>query len=188
MSNPVALSLQGIRRTFVQGDRRLDVLRGLTLDLHPGEIVALVGQSGSGKSTLLHIAGLLERPDEGEVVVDGRPAAHAGDRDRTLMRRQFLGFVYQYHHLLPEFSAVENVILPQMLNGQSRAAARTRALELLEMVKLAPDISAGLSLPSRAFLARSLISWLIWKMPFLSASLITGTISPLGVSAAKPMW
>ena len=137
MSNPVALSLQGIRRTFVQGDRRLEVLRGLTFDLHPGEIVALVGQSGSGKSTLLHIAGLLERPDEGEVVVDGRPAAHAADRDRTLMRRQFLGFVYQYHHLLPEFSAVENVILPQMLNGRSRGEARTRALELLDMVKLA---------------------------------------------------
>ena len=137
MSNPVALSLQGIRRTFVQGDRRLEVLRGLTFDLHPGEIVALVGQSGSGKSTLLHIAGLLERPDEGEVVVDGRPAAPAADRDRTLMRRQFLGFVYQYHHLLPEFSAVENVILPQMLNGRSRGEARTRALELLDMVKLA---------------------------------------------------
>ena len=137
MSNPVALSLQGIRRTFVQGDRRLEVLRGLTFDLHPGEIVALVGQSGSGKSTLLHIAGLLERPDEGEVVVDGRPAALAADRDRTLMRRQFLGFVYQYHHLLPEFSAVENVILPQMLNGRSRGEARTKALELLDMVRLA---------------------------------------------------
>ncbi len=137
MSEPVALSLQGIRRTFVQGDRRLEVLRGLTLDLHPGEIVALVGQSGSGKSTLLHIAGLLERPDEGEVVVDGRPAAHANDRERTMMRRQYLGFVYQYHHLLPEFSAVENVILPQMLNGRSRGQARARALELLDMVKLA---------------------------------------------------
>ena len=137
MSEPVALSLQGIRRTFVQGDRRLEVLRGLTLDLHPGEIVALVGQSGSGKSTLLHIAGLLERPDEGEVVVDGRPAAQANDRERTMMRRQYLGFVYQYHHLLPEFSAVENVILPQMLNGRSRGQARSRALELLDMVKLA---------------------------------------------------
>lgn len=137
MSDPVALSLQGIRRTFVQGDRRLEVLRGLSLDLHRGEIVALVGQSGSGKSTLLHIAGLLERPDEGEVVVDGRPAAHAGDRERTMMRRQSLGFVYQYHHLLPEFSAVENVILPQMLNGRTRGEARERALQLLDMVKLA---------------------------------------------------
>ena len=93
------LSLQGIRRTFVQGDRRLDVLRGVSVDLHPGEIVALVGQSGSGKSTLLHIAGLLERPDEGEVVVDGKAAGKLPDRDRTGLRRGFLGFVYQYHHL-----------------------------------------------------------------------------------------
>ncbi|MCC8427483.1 ABC transporter ATP-binding protein [Reyranella aquatilis] len=130
------LSLQGIRRTFVQGDRRLDVLRGVSVDLHPGEIVAMVGQSGSGKSTLLHIAGLLERPDEGEVVVDGKATVRMADRDRTGLRRQFLGFVYQYHHLLPEFSAVENVMLPQMLNGVSRAAARKRATELLGLVRL----------------------------------------------------
>jgi lipoprotein-releasing system ATP-binding protein len=130
------LSLQGIRRTFVQGDRRLDVLRGVSVDLHPGEIVALVGQSGSGKSTLLHIAGLLERPDEGEVVVDGKTAGKLPDRDRTGLRRGFLGFVYQYHHLLPEFSAVENVMLPQMLNGVSRTAARKRAGELLALVQL----------------------------------------------------
>ncbi|TAJ86886.1 MAG: ABC transporter ATP-binding protein [Reyranella sp.] len=130
------LSLQGIRRTFVQGDRRLDVLRGVSVDLHPGEIVALVGQSGSGKSTLLHIAGLLERPDEGEVVVDGKPTVRMADKERTGLRRKFLGFVYQYHHLLPEFSAVENVMLPQMLNGVGRAAAHKRAAELLGMVKL----------------------------------------------------
>jgi lipoprotein-releasing system ATP-binding protein len=130
------LSLRGIKRTFVQGDRRLDVLRGVSLDLKPGEIVALVGQSGSGKSTLLHIAGLLERPDEGDIVVDGKSAGTAGDRDRTIMRRQFLGFVYQYHHLLPEFSALENVMLPQMLNGRSRGEARRRAADLLAMVQL----------------------------------------------------
>ena len=137
MSEPTKpLSLQGIRRTFVQGDRRLDVLRGVSVDLHPGEIVAMVGQSGSGKSTLLHIAGLLERPDEGEVVVDGKATVRMADRDRTGLRRQYLGFVYQYHHLLPEFSAVENVMLPQMLNGVSRAAARKRATELLGLVRL----------------------------------------------------
>jgi lipoprotein-releasing system ATP-binding protein len=130
------LSLRGIKRTFVQGDRRLEVLKGITLDLKPGEIVALVGQSGSGKSTLLHIAGLLERPDEGDIVVDGKSAGAAVDRERTVMRRQFLGFVYQYHHLLPEFSAIENVMLPQMLNGRSRAEARRRAAELLAMVQL----------------------------------------------------
>jgi lipoprotein-releasing system ATP-binding protein len=130
------LSLRDIKRTFVQGDRRLEVLKGITLDLKPGEIVALVGQSGSGKSTLLHIAGLLERPDEGDIVVGGKSAGTAGDRERTVMRRQFLGFVYQYHHLLPEFSAIENVMLPQMLNGKSRAEARRRAAELLAMVQL----------------------------------------------------
>lgn len=130
------LVLQGIRRTFVQGDRRLDVLRGVSVDLHPGEIVAMVGQSGSGKSTLLHIAGLLERPDEGEVVVDGKPTVRMADKERTGLRRNFLGFVYQYHHLLPEFSAVENVMLPQMLNGVAGGAARKRATDLLGLVGL----------------------------------------------------
>jgi len=130
------LVLQGIRRTFVQGDRRLDVLRGVSVYLHPGEIVAMVGQSGSGKSTLLHIAGLLERPDEGEVVVDGRPTVRMADKERTGLRRNFLGFVYQYHHLLPEFSAVENVMLPQMLNGVAGGAARKRATDLLGLVGL----------------------------------------------------
>jgi lipoprotein-releasing system ATP-binding protein len=125
-----------VRRTFQQGDRQLDVLRGITLDLRAGEIVALVGQSGSGKSTLLHIAGLLERPDGGDVLVDGRAAAGQSDRERTTLRRRFLGFVYQYHHLLPEFSALENVMLPQMLNGLSRAEAKLRAAELLAMVHL----------------------------------------------------
>jgi lipoprotein-releasing system ATP-binding protein len=130
------LALRDIKRTFVQGDRRLEVLRGITLDLRPGEIVALVGQSGSGKSTLLHIAGLLERPDEGDIIVDGKSAGAAGDRERTALRRRILGFVYQYHHLLPEFSAIENVMLPQMLNGRTRSQARTHAAELLAMVQL----------------------------------------------------
>ena len=130
------LSLRDIQRTFVQGDRRLEVLRGITLDLKAGEIVALVGQSGSGKSTLLHIAGLLERPDGGEVVVDGKPAGELGDGARTALRRKFLGFVYQYHHLLPEFSALENVMLPQMLNGLRAASRGCRATDLLAMVGL----------------------------------------------------
>ena len=133
---PFPLSLRGIKRTFVQGDRRLEVLRGITLDLRPGEIVALVGQSGSGKSTLLHIAGLLERPDDGDIIVDGKSAGAANDRERTALRRRVLGFVYQYHHLLPEFSAIENVMLPQMLNGRSRGQARAHAAELLAMVQL----------------------------------------------------
>jgi lipoprotein-releasing system ATP-binding protein len=130
------LSLRDIKRTFVQGDRRLEVLQGVSLDLRPGEIVALVGQSGSGKSTLLHIAGLLERPDEGDIIVDGKSTGAANDRERTALRRRVLGFVYQYHHLLPEFSAIENVMLPQMLNGRSRGQARIHAAELLAMVQL----------------------------------------------------
>jgi lipoprotein-releasing system ATP-binding protein len=130
------LSLRGIARTFVQGDRRLDVLRGISLDLRAGEIVALVGQSGSGKSTLLHIAGLLERPDGGDVVIDGRAVKSLGDGPRTALRRKVLGFVYQYHHLLPEFSALENVMLPQMLAGLTRSQARLRAADLLAMVGL----------------------------------------------------
>ncbi|MBV8189661.1 MAG: ABC transporter ATP-binding protein [Alphaproteobacteria bacterium] len=137
MSEPaLPLSLSAIKRTFVQGDRRLEVLRGVTLDLKPGEIVALVGQSGSGKSTLLHIAGLLERPDGGDILIEGKSAGAASDRERTALRRRFLGFVYQYHHLLPEFSAIENVMLPQMLNGRARSVARGRAAELLAMVQL----------------------------------------------------
>src|SRR5471030_3428922 len=116
-----SLSLQGVERTFVQGDRQLPVLRGVTLDLRAGEIVALVGQSGSGKSTLLHIAGLLEHPDGGDVVIGGRAMKLLGDGPRTALRRKTLGFVYQYHHLLPEFSALENVMLPQMLAGLSRS-------------------------------------------------------------------
>lgn len=136
----VPLALRDIRRTFIQGDRRLEVLRGASLELHAGEIIALVGQSGSGKSTLLHIAGLLERPDGGDVMIDGRSAGSLGDRERTVLRRRFLGFVYQYHHLLPEFSALENVMLPQMLNGLSRTEARRRASELLAMVHLAERV------------------------------------------------
>ena len=136
MSDGFPLFLRGIRRTFQQGDRKLEVLRGVSLDLKAGEIVALVGQSGSGKSTLLHIAGLLERPDGGEVIVDGKSVDKAGDGARTALRRRFLGFVYQYHHLLPEFSALENVMLPQMLNGLSRSQSRVRADALLSMVGL----------------------------------------------------
>ncbi|TWT09580.1 ABC transporter ATP-binding protein [Reyranella sp. CPCC 100927] len=132
-----ALALRDIRRTFHQGDRSLEVLRGASFNLQPGEIVALVGPSGAGKSTLLHIAGLLEKPDDGDVLLDGKPAASLSDRERTALRGRYLGFVYQYHHLLPEFSALENVMLPQMLAGIGRSVARSRARELLAMVGLA---------------------------------------------------
>ena len=137
MSEP-ALVADDIRRSFTQGAARLDVLRGASISLAAGEIVALVGPSGAGKSTLLHIAGLLERPDGGEVVIGGTPCGELGDGERTRLRRERLGFIYQFHHLLPEFSALENVVLPQMIAGVGRAAARVRARELLGRLGLEP--------------------------------------------------
>ncbi len=135
MSEP-SLRLDAVCRRFTQGKDVLEVLKGAELAIHPGEIVALVGPSGAGKSTLLHIAGLLERPDDGDVWLSGRACGKLGDEARTQLRRGHLGFVYQYHHLLPEFSALENVILPQMIAGQSKAKARIRALSLLESLGL----------------------------------------------------
>lgn len=135
MSNTV-LELRDISRTFHQGGRDIDVLRDVEMSLVPGEIVALVGPSGAGKSTLLHIAGLLEKPDAGVVMVRSEDVSGLADADRTRLRRSALGFVYQFHHLLPEFSALENIILPQMIAGTSRAEARSRACELLDMVGL----------------------------------------------------
>jgi lipoprotein-releasing system ATP-binding protein len=131
-----ALELRDVRRTFVQGGVKLHVLRGASLAIYPGEIAALVGPSGAGKSTLLHTAGLLERPNEGEVLVDGEPCGRLSDDRRTALRRSKLGFVYQFHHLLPEFTALENVVLPQMTAGVGKGEARKRARELLAMVGL----------------------------------------------------
>ncbi len=130
MSEPV-LALRGIRRSFRQGEVVLEVLRGVDLSLEPGVLAALVGPSGSGKSTLLHIAGLLELPTAGEVVIEGRPAGRLPDRERTRIRRERIGFVYQFHHLLPDFSAEENVMMPQLLLGRSSREARERARGLL---------------------------------------------------------
>jgi len=133
MSNPV-LSIKNLKRTFHQGSEALHVLQGVDLDLYPGEIVALVGPSGSGKSTLLQTAGLLEKTDGGEIIIDGKACAHLSDSARTQIRREVLGFVYQFHHLLPEFDAEENIILPQMIAGKSFNDARTRARDLLKEV------------------------------------------------------
>ena len=137
MSDPPAIRLRAVGRRFEQGGRRLDVLRGASLSLASGELVALVGPSGSGKSTLLHIAGLLERADGGEIEVAGRQCGSLGDTERTAIRRDRLGFVYQFHHLLPEFSAQENVMLPQMVARRGRGEARRRARHLLDRVGLA---------------------------------------------------
>ena len=131
------LRLENVERRFEQGGRVLEVLRGASLALAPGELVALSGPSGCGKSTLLHVAGLLDRPDGGEVVIAGEACGGLGDGERTALRRRLLGFVYQFHHLLPEFSALENVMLPQMIAGSARRTARARAAEQLERVGLA---------------------------------------------------
>jgi lipoprotein-releasing system ATP-binding protein len=130
MSEPV-LALQSVSKTFVQGGARLEILRGVSMVLEPGQAVALLGPSGSGKSTLLHIAALLERPSAGEVIVQGRPSTALSEVARTRLRRDRFGMVYQYHHLLPEFSALENVIIPQMIAGAASSDARARAEELL---------------------------------------------------------
>lgn len=132
----VALELRDIRRTFVQAGQPLHVLNGCSLTLKAGDRVALIGPSGSGKSTLLHAAGLLERPDSGEIIIDGKNSSKLDDAGRTALRRKTIGFVYQFHHLLPEFSALENIMLPQMIDGVERSAAQKRAHELLELVGL----------------------------------------------------
>lgn len=126
-----ALNLTGIVRTFHTGGGDLKILRGADVSLQAGEIVALLGPSGVGKSTLLHIAGLLERADAGEVHLGDAACSHLSDRDRTALRRNKIGFVYQFHNLLPEFSALDNVAMPQMILGIARRRARDRAGELL---------------------------------------------------------
>jgi lipoprotein-releasing system ATP-binding protein len=135
VSAPV-LELKGVERHYVQGERRLTILNGADFSLSPGEIVALVAPSGSGKSTLLHTAGLLERPDAGDVIVNGRACGRLSDDERTAIRRNDIGFVYQFHHLLPEFSALENIMMPQIIRGLPQAEAQSRAEQLLDYMQI----------------------------------------------------
>ncbi|MFD2261287.1 ABC transporter ATP-binding protein [Lacibacterium aquatile] len=130
------LQLDKVRRSYKTAEAPLEVLRGADLTLRPGEMVGLIAPSGAGKSTLLHIAGLLENPTEGKVLVGGQDCSRLDDGGRTAVRRTTIGFVYQFHQLLPEFSALENVILPQMIAGVSRSKAKVRATELLSAVGL----------------------------------------------------
>jgi lipoprotein-releasing system ATP-binding protein len=136
MSDPV-LSLRGVVRTYVTESGQLPVLKGIDLDVMPGEIVGLIGPSGSGKSSLLHAAGLLERPNAGQVFIGGRDCTSLNERGRTRTRLESIGFVYQFHHLLPEFTALENVAMPAMIAGRKRPAARERAETLLANLGLA---------------------------------------------------
>ncbi len=131
-----ALRLKGVRRAYHEGRRELVILEGADLTLKQGEMVALVAPSGTGKSTLLHLAGLLERPQGGEIYLDGVATNKLSDNKRTALRRGAIGFVYQFHHLLPEFSALENLMMPQMIAGLSKHAARERAQELLDYLKI----------------------------------------------------
>lgn len=131
-----ALALEGIARAYKTGSGPLIVLKNASLSVAVGEMVALVAPSGTGKSTLLHIAGLLEHPDSGEVLIAGEPASKLGDDARTALRRRQIGFVYQFHHLLPEFSAQENLVLPQLIAGLPKREAEKRALELLKYLQV----------------------------------------------------
>ena len=136
MSSAPALELRSVVQTFYQGGSAIEVLKGASLSISPGEMVALVGPSGAGKSTLLQIAGLLERPQAGEIAIAGERCDGLPDRRRTRVRRERLGFVYQFHHLLAEFSALENVVLPQMIADRSRRVARERGRALLARLGL----------------------------------------------------
>jgi lipoprotein-releasing system ATP-binding protein len=136
MSEAAALRVEGVARRYVQGESTLEVFRDVSLSVKRGELVALIGQSGAGKSSLLHMAGLLESPSEGEIWIDGFSASALPDGERTRLRRDRIGFVYQAHHLLPEFSAVENVMMPQLIAGLSKRDAEKEAKRILELLGL----------------------------------------------------
>ena len=134
--NGIAMRMVNVRRAYKEGRRELVVLEGANFELKRGELVSIVAPSGAGKSTLLHLAGLLEKPDAGEVHVSGLATRGMADANRTALRRNEIGFVYQFHHLLPEFSALENLMMPQLIRGVARRTASTRAQELLEFMRI----------------------------------------------------
>ena len=140
MNEAPALAIENVARRYVQGDATIEVFRGVSLALARGELVALVGQSGAGKSSLLHMAGLLEAPSEGEIRIDGLAASGLPEWERTRLRRDRIGFVYQAHHLLPEFSALENVMMPQLIAGRPKADAAGEAERLLRTLGLGPRL------------------------------------------------
>ncbi len=179
MNNKVILSAKDIVKNFIQGDRTIKVLNQATLEIKSGEILALVGPSGSGKSTFLQIAGLLEKPDEGEIIINGINCSNADDKTRTNIRKNEIGVIYQFHHLLPEFSALENVVIPQMLKSVSKKQAQEKAQELLTIMGLAhrlnhrpAELSGGEQ--QRVAISRALIN----KPSLLLADEPTGNLDP----------
>ena len=176
---PPVLELRNLVRSFPQANGVLEVFKGASATIRRGEIVTLVGPSGAGKSSLLHIAGLLERPTSGEVVIAGRAVSGLSERERTGIRRHALGFVYQFHHLLPEFSALENVMMPQRIAGVSKQAAAKEAERLLDLVGLSArldhrpaQLSGGEQ--QRVAMARALAN----KPQLLLADEPTGNLDP----------
>jgi lipoprotein-releasing system ATP-binding protein len=174
-----ALRLDHLTRRFAEGESELEIFSDATASLVAGQLVALVGPSGAGKSSLLHIAGLLEKPSGGEVYLDGRAASGLSDRERTRLRRETIGFVYQAHHLLPEFDALENVMLPQMIAGKSRSVAKAEAARLLGVLGLSARLEHRPSQLSggeqqRVAIARALAN----KPKILLADEPTGNLDP----------
>ena len=173
------LRLENVSRRYKEGEGQLEVFRDLNMTLQAGEVVALVGQSGAGKSSLLHMAGLLETPSAGEIYIGGQAASRLSDQERTAIRRDMIGFVYQAHHLLPEFDALENVVLPQMIAGRSRTEAKEEAARLLTTLGLGgrlthrpAQLSGGEQ--QRVAIARALAN----KPKILLADEPTGNLDP----------
>jgi len=178
------LALRGVERTYVTEAGSLSVLRGVDLDVYPGEVVGLIGPSGSGKSSLLHAAGLLERPDAGLIALDGRDCSKLSERQRTQVRLTTVGFIYQFHHLLPEFSAMDNVAMPAMIAGRGKAEARSSATEMLTQLGLAErldhqpgQLSGGEQ--QRVAIARALAN----RPKLLLADEPTGNLDPANSAA-----
>ena len=179
-----ALRLDGVARIYREGPGQLEIFRNVNAALMPGELVALVGPSGAGKSSLLHMAGLLEAPTSGEIVIGGTPVSTLSDAERTRIRRETIGFVYQAHHLLPEFSALENVVIPQLIAGKRRKEAEVEAARLLTLVGLEARLTHRPSQLSggeqqRVAIARALAN----KPRILLADEPTGNLDPRTASS-----
>ena len=174
-----ALRLDNVSRRFKEGDGTLEIFRNVSLTIKPGELVALVGQSGAGKSSLLHIAGLLEAPSDGEIVLSGAPSSKLSEGERTRLRRDTIGFVYQAHHLLPEFSALENVVMPQLIAGVKKKDAEVEARRILDLMGLSERLEHRPSQLSGGEQQRVAIARAIANHPrLLLADEPTGNLDP----------